>query len=456
MKQLITGILLLVVTTAFAQQQSYEMFTFNPPKGWKKQELENATVYSVTNEVKKSWCQLVLVKSTVSKGYAATDFESEWKQLVVDSYKEYGITDQPIEQESSTMNGWEVRSGMGKFLFNKDTATVALIMFSNGQRCGSVKIVSNSSSYGKEIGAFLESIQPENATAKAGEKVAPIVATTQPVPDGYTFTTTNFDDGWTSVVKEDWVEATKNNVKVLLHYPRPENSKYYSNREEERRLFWDLLVAPRYSNLRQFEDWPSNLPETAYFSGGLLTDNTTGKDVWVTLFSKGKSGWIEIITPDKNAFVQAFGIRDPHFYFTDWEPLLKLSGLNRFAVGEKDLAGKWSNEFQGSTNYYNLYTGLYTGSTTFASRQYFEFRANKSYNWDLVMANGASGTSMKVDNAKASGSWKLLNNWQVWLSEIERSQKTYNAYFSCFKGGRILWLQDISYGSYTAYGKISN
>ncbi len=447
MKQVITGILLLVVTTVVAQQH-YEMFSFNAPKGWKKQDLENAVVYSVTNDARKSWCQLVLVKSTVSKGNMASDFESEWKQLVVDSYKDYGITDQPIEQESSAMNGWEVRTGMGKFLFNKDSATVALITFSDGQRCGSIKIASNSSSYGKEIDAFLESVRPE--------KPAPIVATTQAVSDGFTFTTTNFDDGWTSVVKEDWVEATKNNVKVLLHYPRAENSKYYPDRDEQRRVFWDLLVAPRYSNMRQYENWPSSLPENAYFSGALLTDKATGKDVWVTLFSKGQSGWIEIITPDKNSFVQAFGIQNPDNYFGDWEPLVRLSGLNRFAVGEKDLAGKWSSEFQGSTNYYNLYTGLYSGSTTFASRQYFEFRSNKSYTWDLVMANGASGTSMKVDNAKANGSWKLLNNWQIWLSEIERSQKTYNAYFSCFKGGRILWLQDISYGSYTAYGKISN
>ena len=456
MKKILCAFMLLVTSPGYAQEQNFDMFRFSPPKGWKKQAMENATWYSTTNNATQTWCQLMLVRSTVSKGSAAADFESEWKQLVVDAYKEYGIADLPLEQEMNTMNGWEQRNAMGKFLFNKDTATVVLITFSDGQRCGSIKILTNSKSYGKEIGDFLESIQPQSSAANAGKKHTPVVESVQSVSDGYTFTTTNFDDGWTSVVKEDWVEATKNNVKVLLHYPRAENSKYYSNREEERRLFWDLLVAPRYSNLRQFEDWPSNLPETAYFSGGFLTDNTTGKEVWVTLFSKGKSGWIEIITPDKNTFVQTFGIRDPHFYYTDWEPLLKLSGFNRFAVGEKDLTGKWSNEFQGSTNYYNLYTGLYTGSNTFASRQHFEFRENKTYHWDLVIANGGAGSVMKVDQTKASGTWKMANNWQVWFSEIERSQKTYNAYFSCFKGGRILWLQDVSYGSYTAYGKISN
>ena len=43
----------------------------------------------------------------------------------------------------------------------------------------------------------------------------------QPVSNsGVAFTTTNFDDGWTSTVHEDWVEVTKGNIKVLIHYPK--------------------------------------------------------------------------------------------------------------------------------------------------------------------------------------------------------------------------------------------
>ena len=72
------------------------------------------------------------------------------------------------------------------------------------------------------------------------------------------------------------------------------------------------------------------------------------------------------------------------------------------------------------------------------------------------MGKSATGSLMNVDQAKANGTWKLLGNWQIWCSKIEGKPKTYNAYFSCVKGGRILWLQDIEYGSFTAYGKISH
>jgi hypothetical protein len=32
--------------------------------------------------------------------------------------------------------------------------------------------------------------------------------------------------------------------------------------------------------------------------------------------------------------------------------------------------------------------------------------------------------------------------------------RLYNAYFSCIKGARLLWLQDTGYGGYTSFGKV--
>lgn len=253
------------------------------------------------------------------------------------------------------------------------------------------------------------------------------------------------------------MEVTKGNIKILLHYPREEDKKYYTQYDERLNVFWNLLVAPRYTNLRQYQSPGYNYSsEPGYYGGGLLNDNTTKKDVWVVLFSKGKSGWIEVIAPDKASFVQTFGIDNPDRYFSDWDALLRLAGMNRFAVGENDLIGKWSNQFSNSSAYYSIYTGIYAGSSTYASSQSFVFEKTKTYQWNLAVGKSGVNTSMQVDKVSAKGNWKLVNNWQVWFSEIERKPKTYNAYFSCIKGGRILWLQDVEYGSYTAFGKISN
>lgn len=463
MKLYSLSLFLLLAVYAGAQQQTYDLFSFKPPRGWKKKSMENLLDYSTSSLTKGTWGRVTLIKSTASQGSIDADFKMEWNELVLKPYKTYGVTEEPVVLDKQVYQGWNHYIGLSQFVFNKDSVAVMLSTFSDGERCASLMVMSNSKTYGKLVDAFLASISLSPPTKNLAKKTNPSDVLpadkpnnpSAPVSTGFQYNTTNFDDGWTSVVKEDWVEATKGDIKVLLHYPRKEDEIYYTQHQERMSVFWNMLVAPRYSNLRNYEAPDNHLPESAYFANGLLRDNASGRDMWVTLFSKGKSGWIEIITPDKASFVNAFGIENPHAWYTEWDPLVRLSGMNRFAVGENDLPGKWSNEFTGSTAYYSVYTGLYTGSSTFASRVNFVFQSNKRYNWDLAMASGGTGTLMKVDQAKASGNWKILNHWQIWFSEIERKARTYNAYFSCVKGGRILWLQDTEYGSYTAYGKIS-
>ena len=70
------------------------------------------------------------------------------------------------------------------------------------------------------------------------------------------------------------------------------------------------------------------------------------------------------------------------------------------------------------------------------------------------MASGGTGTRTSVEQVNANGAYKHMGNWQLWFSAIEKKPKTYNAYFSCIKGGRILWLQDTGYGDYSSFGRI--
>jgi len=40
----------------------------------------------------------------------------------------------------------------------------------------------------------------------------------------------------------------------------------------------------------------------------------------------------------------------------------------------------------------------------------------------------------------------LPSIWQLSFSDIEGKPRTYNVYFSCIKGARILWIGDTAYG----------
>jgi hypothetical protein len=275
----------------------------------------------------------------------------------------------------------------------------------------------------------------------------------------YSFTSTNFDDGWTGTAKEDWVQVVKGNITVLLHYPNPAAGTPSYDYNAVTSNAWNILVAGRYSNLQNFSVFSGAVEyEPSYFGTGDVTDNASGKRLFVALFRKGDSGWIEIISPDRNAFVQMFGININNAdYYTGssmWDPLRKLSWYNRFAVAPADLAGKWTSSFSGMQQYVNAYTGASAGMDTHSSSQIFEFEANGNYKWEISVASGFVG-SIKFQNAKASGAATLPNNWQIHFSDLEGKPKTYNAYFSCIKGARILWLEDTSYPTgYTGYGKM--
>ena len=264
---------------------------------------------------------------------------------------------------------------------------------------------------------------------------------------GFAFTTTNFDDGWTSTVQEDWVEVTKANIKVLIHYPNKRADVYNSVVLDGLKNAWDVLVAPRYSAASNFEFKPISGWQTIDFAEADCVERTTGKTVHVVLFKYNYSGgggkYMEFITTDKSSFEQEFGAY--HESTSGWEKMEKMANYNKFAVAASDLYGKWTSNFSGMTQYVNANTGASAGADTHASNENFEFGAGNTYKWDLAVASGFVG-SIKFQSVKSSGIFSLPNNWQVNFSDIEGKPKTYNVQFVCIKGARVLWIGDTGFG----------
>lgn len=106
------------------------------------------------------------------------------------------------------------------------------------------------------------------------------------------------------------------------------------------------------------------------------------------------------------------------------------------------------------TQYVNAYTGADAGASAHSSVQNFVFSAGNNYHWDISVASGMVG-AMKFQNTKSDGTFTMVNNWQIKFSDIEGKPKTYDVYFSCIKGARILSLSDTSYPGYTDYARVN-
>jgi hypothetical protein len=291
--------------------------------------------------------------------------------------------------------------------------------------------------------------------------------TQNPIPDpntitpaintGFKFNTTNFDDGWNSTEQSDWVEVTKGNIKVLLHYPK-EGTIFPADPEPLTTAAWNILVAPRYSNLKNYKTAYISTYNRPYLGMGYATENASGKEVFVVLFRRGESGWLEFVAPDKTSFMEQFKF-DPEAIKWDSEsdlmnPLANMTVYNKFAVDAADFKGKWTSDFTGIQQLYNIYTGNYAGMQMNQSNEEFVFGEGGSYNWKLLVVNGMAGNA-NFNQVASSGTITVVNNWQIHCTKIESGPKTYNAFWSCIKGARILNLLDAQYpgsGIYTKYG----
>lgn len=453
-------LVILFCLTAFSlpaqQKQTFDLATYVVPVGWRKiNATANVVGYAVTNNQKGTYAQVAIYASTTSKGSLQADFESEWQELVV---KTYNPKTTPQLTPAETRDGWSAQAGAAPFEFSGSQSAAMLVTTSGYGRCMSIVVLTNTDEYQPVVQKFLESVdlsKPARAAQAVGNSnldKSSITGTSEANDgvNGFRFSTTNFDDGWASTAQQDWVEVVKGNIRVLIHFNAHKVDVSSADHATISNNAWNTLVAPRYSNLSNYHVLGATLGyERPSLISGEVTDNQTGKRWFVSLFKKAKSGWIEIICPDRQTFINSFGVDATKVdYYADdhiWNTLVKLPGYNKFAVDAADLKGNWSSNFSGATQYVNAYTGANAGMDTYSSSEKFEFGPGNTYKWNVGAASGFVG-NLKYQSAKSSGTFSLPNNWQVSFSDIEGKPKTCNAFFSCTKGGRILWFDDTGFG----------
>lgn len=464
MKYLTLILLGLTFHATLAQtKETFDLATYTIPAGWKKTiDKDNVVGYAVTNQQRGSYCQVAIYQSTVSSGNADTDFKNEWKVLI-ESYKPKSAPEMtPVEK----FDGWVANGGAAPFAFENTESVAMLVTISGHTRCMSIVVLTNTDEYQGQIEAFLASVTMKKPVIdKKSEQVVTnqnIIPSTPSNPSTptqaakktkFTYNTTNFDDGWIGKEMEDWVEVTKGNLRVLVHYPNKEADKYIPDLDESVRNAWNILIAPRYSSMTNFELKPIRGWQSIDYAEADLIENATGKPVHVVLFKYnyygGSGKYLEFITSTKKEFEDNFVAW--HNDTDGWGKVEAMANYNKFAIGASDLPGTWSNSYSGYVGYVNSYTGLSAGGHSHASTTTFEF-SKDTYKWELGMSTNYLG-SVNNGHAKSAGKYKLVNNWEIYFSDIEGKPQTYNAYFTCIKGARLLWLERKDLPGYSSFGK---
>ena len=441
----------------FAQKEIFDIATYTALAEWKKVKTENAIQLTKEDAATGTYCAITLFKSLPATSNAKENFDLAWTSVVKEMVT---VSAAPEMQKPETENGWETQSGYAAFESQGSKGVVILVTSSGYKKMMNMIIITNTDVYEKEMTAFIESISLKKPVAEKNKIIstnkiaAPQRNTTGPaITNGFSLNTTNFDDGWTSTVQEEWVEVAKGNIKVLIHYPNKNADAYNSVLLDGLKNAWNILITPKYSSANNMEFKSSGSWESIEFAEAEMVEKATGKTVYVVFFKKnfssGAGKYIEFISPDKKTFEQEFGTYENASanYGTGagFDKMAAMANYNKFAVAASDLSGKWTSNFTGMTQYVNAYTGASAGADTHASNENFEFGAGNTYKWDLGVASGFVG-SIKFQSVKSTGRFTVVNNWQVKFSDIEGKPRTYNVQFVCIKGARVLWIGETGFG----------
>ena len=434
MKPILLFMTIVASTTLIAQKETFDIISYNIPKGWKKEVKEAVASFSYTNKKDSSWCSIGIYKSIDSKGSIELDFESEWDQLVT---KTYNITDTNQVNEIQEAEGWKIKSGAGKFTFRNKPAAIILTTFSGYGKCVSIIASTANQRYLKDIQDLVASVNLN--------KPATVQQNASQSPAGFSFTTTDFDDGWTSIVKNDWVEVIKDDVKVYLWYALPYNASDFSGTGVRvRDYYWDNDVTKYFSiESKQYRDdgeYVSSLQPD--YVEGWVTDKQTGERRFIAMrLSIGNAAYITIASAkDESAIRQQF----PNANGKYTSDLADMSRFNKFAISASDVKGTWQDGNTSTAQWYYVTPGGnegYAGMTVAARSATFNFNADGNY---TSIHNGATGAvgAMNTFQQNYKGKYTVTNWSLTATNRFGGKTDHFEAWFKIVRGGRLLCLKD--------------
>jgi len=416
------------------QLKSYDIFSYETPKGFSLQKLDAALFYSKKDS--KSYCQLFLYPATTSLGTPEADFNANWNSFARNSGQ--GIHD-PETKETDTANGWHSIMGAARGRYGNKSFVLTLTTLSNGEISFYTASVFSDQKYLPAVQEFTGSIQPDLQLYAGKQKsTAPAViiqnqSTSQSGQTGITKFNTRFDDGWFATATNDYVKVVKDNTEVRLMYINDALDRARPNTVDAADYYWNHYVSPNFQ-MAQAEKWSGVEYPVIYFKQGAGTDPATGKPCYVALkiVYSGGARPILVIAPDQQQFRQQY----PHPNDLD-----RMLNYNKFALSVADITGKWTGGSGAGVEYYNAYNGTYAGMSAISTSDDFEFKTDGMYTSAYRSASSNMGTT-RFGAIDYKGKYHITD-WNLRAENRYKGKTTlFNAQLIAVKNGFLLYLSD--------------
>lgn len=171
MKHLLsTAICFLALSNVLSGQtpETFDIATFQSPKGWNKQASQNSIQFSTEDKAKGTYCLITLFRSVPSLGNSREDFTAAWQTIVKEAVN---VAVAPQMFPSNNPEDWALEGGFAPFEKGGEKGVVLLYTISGHGKMVNVMILTNTQAYESNITAFMESISPKKP--ESGRRVNP-------------------------------------------------------------------------------------------------------------------------------------------------------------------------------------------------------------------------------------------------------------------------------------------
>jgi hypothetical protein len=156
MKQLLFTAMCLVCFswTIFAQTtETFDISTFQSPKGWTKQVGQDAVQFSVADN--DSYCLIMLYRSIPGLGSPKENFDAAWSTIVKEAV---AVSAAPQMLPADGKGEWLIAGGFAPFEKDGSKGVAMLITATGYGRMVNALVLTNTQAYEAAVTAFLESI----------------------------------------------------------------------------------------------------------------------------------------------------------------------------------------------------------------------------------------------------------------------------------------------------------
>lgn len=162
--------LLIILSTGFtfAQKETFDLVSYTPVKGWKKEQTDKSISFSNIEQQKNTFCVISIYKSLEGGADSKNNFDNSWQKIVQEPLG----AGNPKMEAPGNENGWNLQTGSAKFSKDGLEGIAILVTASSGNKMMNLLVLLNSDKYMPQVNGFISSIELKQTDKSVNDGVS--------------------------------------------------------------------------------------------------------------------------------------------------------------------------------------------------------------------------------------------------------------------------------------------